>query len=185
MVLRIEKEKKYIPDYWEAKPEDIRALRTSLDRALAALEPGRLLSAGERRAAPGLRRAQPDEPGARPGPGRGHPGRAAHPAPGGAARGGGPVADRVVRAPAADPARLRPGGDRRRGEGLHRARAAARRVLRPRGARVRAGPGGGRRGEGRGAAGFQRDRHRPEPGRRRRAGAVLRAGHRGRRAGAR
>ena len=40
MALRIEKEKKYIPDYWEAKPDDIRALRESLDRSLAALEPG-------------------------------------------------------------------------------------------------------------------------------------------------
>ena len=40
MALKIEKEKKYIPDYWEAKPDDIRALRESLDRSLAALEPG-------------------------------------------------------------------------------------------------------------------------------------------------
>jgi Helicase conserved C-terminal domain len=40
MVLRGEKERKYIPDYWEAKPEDIRALRAALDRALAALDLG-------------------------------------------------------------------------------------------------------------------------------------------------
>jgi hypothetical protein len=40
MVLRTGKESKYIPDYWEAKPDDIRALRASLDRASGELEPG-------------------------------------------------------------------------------------------------------------------------------------------------
>ena len=40
MVLKIQKEKKSIPDYWEVKSDDIQALRESLDRSLAALEPG-------------------------------------------------------------------------------------------------------------------------------------------------
>ena len=39
IVLRTEKGK-YPPNYWNAKPEDLQALRTAVDRAFAALEPG-------------------------------------------------------------------------------------------------------------------------------------------------
>ena len=39
VVLRAEKGK-YLPNYWNVKPEDLQALRTAVDRAFAALEPG-------------------------------------------------------------------------------------------------------------------------------------------------
>ena len=52
----------------------------------------------------------------------------------------GPAPDRCVRAPSADPARLRPGGHRRPGADLHRARTAPRRLFRPRGRAGRTGP---------------------------------------------
>ena len=105
---------------------------------------GDVLPAGQRRGAPRVRRAQPAESGARPGAGGRHPQPSAHPEPGGAPRGSGPVAGRVLRAAAADPTGRRPGGDGRGRGGLHRARAAARRLLRPQGGRVRTGPAGGR-----------------------------------------
>lgn len=40
LALKLSKGKKAIPNYWEAKPEDTRALRAALDRSLASLEPG-------------------------------------------------------------------------------------------------------------------------------------------------
>ena len=39
IVLKAEKGKRRIPDFWDAKSEDFRALRTALDQALAGLEP--------------------------------------------------------------------------------------------------------------------------------------------------
>ena len=39
VVLKLEKGK-YVPGYWQVKPEDLQALRTALDRRLAALKPG-------------------------------------------------------------------------------------------------------------------------------------------------
>ena len=180
-VMKLGKEKH--ASYWNAKPEDVKALRTALDRAFAALEPGvfyRLESVVSHLA---FGEHNPVNVGLAPEQVAVFHHSQPIPAAGGAPREGGPVLDRGLREASADPAGRRPGRDRRRGEGLHRARTPPRRVFRPRGAPGGAGPGPGRRGAGGGAAGFQRDRHRPEPGRRRRAGAVLRAGQRGRRPG--
>ena len=39
VALKVDKGK-YLPNYWNVKPEDLQALRTAVDRAFAALEPG-------------------------------------------------------------------------------------------------------------------------------------------------
>ena len=177
-VVKLGKEK-IMPTYWDAEPEDLQALRTSLDRAFAALEPGvfyRLESVGSHLA---FGEHNPVNLGLAPEQvAVFHHNQPIPPLEEHREEAGRSLIEAFV-TPPADPARLRPGRDRRRGEGLHRARTPPRRVLRPRGAAGGAGPGRGRRGAGGGAAGFQRDRDRPEPGRRRRAGAVLRANHAG------
>ena len=166
---------KPLPYYWNAKPEELPALRDSLDRALGELKPGvfyRLDSVASHlafgdynplnlgvdpkevavywmdRMVPPLEE-QREETGRR-------------------------LIDAFVRRRLI-PLGAVPGGDRRRREDLHRARAAPRRLFRPRGGPGGTGynPGGG--GAGGGAAGFQHHHHRPESGPRRRAGAVLRA----------
>ena len=181
--MKLGKEKIH-PDYWDARPEDLQALRTSLDRAFAALEPGRLLSAGERRAHLAFGEHNPVNVGLAPDQvavfqhSQPIPPLEEHREEAGRSLIESFVSHRLiplgcVRTAIDDEGKVCIARERRLDAYFGREVPAG-----------GAGPGRGRRGAGGGAAGFQRDRHRPEPGRRRRAGAVLRAGHRGRRPGA-
>ena len=124
VVLKPEKGKHH-PGYWQVKPEDLQALRTALDRALAALEPGIFYRLDSVISHLVFGEHNPVNLGLALDQVIGLPVQPACAAAGAVARGSGPGLDRGLRDPAVDPPGLRPGSDRRRREGL---RGAQRRL---------------------------------------------------------